>query len=90
MIYINDNLRIRKLDEQCLELEVYRKAKSKKTGEETTQWKGCGYYGDIKSALNGAFKKQLFDSAENETTIKELIALIEQVEKEIFNIKIEE
>ena len=90
MIYLNDKLRIRKFDEQCLELEVYRKSKSKKTGEESMQWKGCGYYGDLKSALNGALKKKLFDSVENEMQIEEIVALIEKTREEIFNLEYEE
>jgi len=83
MIYLSDDIRIRKLDEQCLELEVYRAAKSKKTGIVSVQWKGAGYYGDLKSAIRGALKKQLFDLPEEELRAEDLFARIELAETNI-------
>lgn len=85
MIYINDKLRIRKLDDRNLQLEEYRKP-SEKSGtikENTEKWRWCGYYGDLKSALLGALTKQLFDSAENELTLKDIISRIDEARAEI-------
>ncbi len=85
MIYINNTLRIRRLDDRNLQLEEYRKP-SEKSGtikENTEKWRWCGYYGDLKSALLGALSKQLFDSTQNEMTIKEVIAKIDEARAEI-------
>lgn len=85
MIYINDKLRIRKLDDRNLQLEEYRKP-SEKSGtikENTEKWRWCGYYGDLKSALLGALTKQLFDSAENELTLKDIISRIDEARAEV-------
>ncbi|MBQ9728200.1 MAG: hypothetical protein IJV85_01245 [Clostridia bacterium] len=85
MIYINNTLRIRRLDPNCLQLEEYRKPdeKSGTTKDNAAKWRRCGYYGDIKTALLGALSKQLFDCAKNEMTIKEVIAKIDEARAEI-------
>lgn len=83
MIYITDTLRISKLDGMCLQLEQYKNVVSKKTGKETMQWKGIGYYGELSHALSGAFKKQLFETAEEELTLSELIIRIKEIEDNI-------
>ncbi|MBO5280309.1 MAG: hypothetical protein J6B55_03705 [Clostridia bacterium] len=84
MIYINDNLRIKKLDEKNLSLESFSEIKTKQTDPPKKAWRHCGYYGDLKSALQGALKKQLFDSVENEQTVKDLIEEIRGAEQSIF------
>ncbi len=83
MIYISDTLRITKLDDNCLQLEAYKPVTSKKHGTTTMQWKWLGYYGDVKTALMGALKKQLFDCADEEIEVKNLIERIEQAENNI-------
>lgn len=83
MIYISETLRISKLDENCLQMEKFTTVKSKKTKTISEQWKRCGYYGDIKSAFVSALKKQLFDSAEEEIKISEVIARIDSAESNI-------
>ena len=83
MIYINDKLRIKKLDDRNLQLEEYREGKDTHKGKATTKWRLCGYYGDLKSALLGALTKQLFDSAENELTLKDIISRIDEARAEI-------
>ena len=87
MIYINDKLRINKLDENCLQLETYKtvekKENGKKTGETIQRWEGCGFYGTIKQALIGAFRKQLFKLAEEELALKQLTERIDEAERNI-------
>lgn len=85
MIYVTDTLRISKVDENCLQLENLVSVKSKKTGQTTIQWKRCGYYGDIKSALIASLKKQLFNTTDDEVQIKDVIIKIEQAERNINN-----
>lgn len=84
MIYINDKLRIRKLDDgKNLQLEEYREGKDTHKGKTTAKWRWCGYYGDLKSALLGALTKQLFDSVENELTLKDVVSRIDEARAEI-------
>lgn len=64
MIYINERLRISRLDEYNLQLEEYRKGINPKTKEEVWSWKRCGYYGNLKSACFGALSKIMFDYAD--------------------------
>ena len=89
MIYINEKLRIKKLDERNLQLEEYRLIINPKTKEEIFAWKWCGYYGDLKSACLGALSKIMFDYVEEEATLKEVLAKIdlarEQVVKAVQN-----
>lgn len=83
MIYINDKLRISKIDENCLQLEVFREVVSKKTKQSSFKWQWCGYYGSVKDALVGALKKSLYNCTENELEIKSVISRINAAEKSI-------
>lgn len=84
MIYINDTLRITKLDEVNLQLEQYR-TYSLRDGTVKHSWKRVGYYGDLKTALLGALSKELFDCPTNEMTLKEVLAKIDKTREEIIN-----
>ncbi len=77
---INDKLRIVKKDNNNLVLEEFRDVESKKEGT-IKKWCWCGYYGSMKSALIGAFKKIIFDSECEQ--IKDLINVIDKAEQDI-------
>lgn len=85
MIYINEKLRISKLDEYNLQLEEYRKGINPKTKEEVWSWKWCGYYGDLRTACLGALSKIMFDYAEEELPLKEVLAKIDLAREQIAN-----
>ena len=85
MIYINDKLRISKLDERNLQLEEYRKGVNPKTKEEVWSWKWCGYYGDLRTACLGALSKIMFDYVDEELTLKEVLAKIDEAREQIAN-----
>ncbi len=85
MIYINEKLRISKCDNLNLQIEEYRKGINPKTKEEVWSWKWCGYYGDLKTALLGVLSKKLFDSVDEELTLKELVSKIDEARQEIIN-----
>lgn len=85
MIYINEKLRIAKLDERNLQLEEYRLCVDTKTKTESWKWKWCGYYGDLKSACLGALSKIMFDYADEETTLKEVLSKIDGAREQIAN-----
>lgn len=85
MIYINEKLRIAKLDEHNLQIEEYRKGVNPKTKEEVWSWKWFGYYGDLRTACLGALSKIMFDYADEELTLKEVLAKIEEAREQIEN-----
>ena len=89
MIQINNKLRIIKNDEKNLAIEELRTITSEKKGSHE-EWCWWGYYGSLKSALLGVLDKLLFDSAEEELTIKDIVRKIEQAEKEILNCEVVE
>lgn len=83
MIYINNKLRISKVDDNCLQIEVNKETVSKKTKEKTMKWQWAGYYGDLKSAFIGILKKKLFSLMEEELALKDIIDRIDKSEKNI-------
>lgn len=85
MLYINDDLRIKKLDDKCLALEKNCEI-IKKSGEQTKKWKFCGYYGSLEQALAGATKKQLHDATETTERIDELLKEIDTLRSEILDV----
>ena len=88
MLQINDKLRIRRTDEKNLVIEEYSdKIVNPRTKEITSGWQWCGYYGDLKAALNGVLKKELMDSVKEELQVEDVITRIEKVENDIKNMK---
>ena len=88
MLQINDKLRVRRIDDKNLVIEEYNdKIVNPRTKEITSGWQWCGYYGDLKTALNGVLKKKLMDSVKEELQIKDIITRIEKVENDIKNMK---
>ena len=83
MIYITDTVRISKVDENCLQIETYVPVTSKKTRQTTMQWKWVGYYGDLRGALVGVLRKQLFNSADEQLKLEEIIEKINTAEENI-------
>lgn len=84
MIQINDKIRIVRHDTLNLELQEYRKKVDSKTKNERYDWCGVGYYGDLKSAINGALRYCLMELAtEDISTLSELIERIDSIDKEL-------
>ena len=83
MIQITDKIRITRLDKLNLQLEVLEEV-HKKDGTIGTAWKWHGYYGDLKSAINGVLKHCLMGLAtEDITTLSELVERIDTIDKEL-------
>ena len=83
MIQITEKLRIVKADDKNLALEELRDVTSKKSQTTNKQWCWCGFYGTFKSALLGVLHKRLFESVKEELQLKDCIAKINEIEKEI-------
>jgi hypothetical protein len=83
MIQITDKIRITRLDKLNLQLEVLEPV-NKKDGTVAYEWKGIGYYGDLKSAINGVLKHCLMElSTEDIKTLSELIERIDTIDKDL-------
>ena len=82
MIQVNNNVRIRVFDINNLVLEELRSVTSKEKGTRQ-EWCFSGYYSSLKEALIGVFKKELFNTVNEELTLKGLITRIEAIENEI-------
>lgn len=84
MIQITDKIRITRLDKVNLELQEYRKKVDPKTKTERYAWCRLGYYGDLKSAINGALKYCLNELTTEEIfTLSELVERIDTIDKEL-------
>lgn len=82
MIQITEKLRIRRADDKNLVIEELRTISSEKKGDHD-EWCWCGFYGTFKSALLGVLHKRLFESVKEELQLKDCIAKINEIEKEI-------
>ena len=84
MIQINEKIRIVRFDKLNLELQEYRKKVDPKTKNERYDWCRVGYYGDLKSAINGALKYCLMELATEEiSSLSHLIERIDNIDKEL-------
>lgn len=77
MIYINAKLRIKIFDDKNLELQENRVCDDAKSKTTVLKWVRLGYYGDLRSALMGALNRILFESAEDELSLKRVISAID-------------
>ena len=78
MILINDKTRIVKVDYNNLAIEEL-KTVTNKQNESYQAWCRCGYYGSLRSALIGVLDKELFNCADEELTLQQLVKKIEIV-----------
>ena len=83
MFYINEKIRIKKMDERCLLVEILREAKDKRSGTTTVKWMSEGYYGSLKGALVSILNKKLFDTTDEETKLTNVVRKINSAEGEI-------
>lgn len=83
MIQITDKIRITKCDKLNLQLETLEEV-NKKDGTVAYEWKWNGYYGDLKSAINGVLKHCLMELAtEDISSLSHLIERIDNIDKEL-------
>ena len=84
MIQINDKIRIVRFDKLNLELQEYRKKVDPKTKNERYDWCRVGYYGDLKSAINGVLKHCLMElTTEEISSLSHLIERVDNIDKEL-------
>lgn len=83
MIQINEKIRIRKIDDLNLQVEEYRKVTDRITKRERWEWKWCGYYGDLRSALGGAIKRcEMLLADQDIESLQELMTKLDKIEND--------
>ena len=84
MIQINEEVRISRLDKYCLQVEVLCNVRDKNTKEIKKEWKGCGYYGNLETAICGVLKNYLNKLTDEEIAdLKVLNERIKQIEVDL-------
>ncbi len=83
MIYINETMRISKLDDKNLQLEILKPTTNRKTGETSSEWQWAGYYTHLEGALLGAFRKLIDSNVEAGTPLQNLAEQIHKAERTI-------
>ena len=84
MLVINNKYRVRKLDDSNLVIEQLKIVSSEVKGTRE-EWVWEGYYSSVEGALNAIFKKQLFDSVEQELEIKDILKVMKETEENIID-----
>lgn len=87
MVYITEKLRINRIDNMNITLEILKERKNSKTNEKKSFWKIKGYYGNLKQAFTSA----LYYLIENENnkvvkSIEDVITAIKNAEQLIINV----
>ena len=84
MIQINDKIRITRLDNLNMQIEVLSDIINPKTKEKRKGWKWYGYYGDLKSAINGVLKHCLMELLDEDIkNLEQLAKRIDEIDKEL-------
>jgi len=78
MLYVSENVRIKRNDAHNFTVDVYRNVTNRKTKEVTGRWVLEGYYGTIRQALHYIDRKGLLIDEQAATT---LTGYIEQMEE---------
>lgn len=87
MIQISDTVRIVKMDKYNLQIEEYRPILDKKTKTVKYEWRGMGYYGNLKSAILGVIKHYGNELPKQELKgWKSVVAKLEEIETKMTNL----
>ena len=91
MLYINDEIRIKKLDDKNTVIETYEEIKNPKTQEIRHDWVLYGYYQNLQSALQIGVLEILIDK-KLEIDCYDITGLISAIKelKDSLNIEIKE
>ena len=88
MIEINDKLRIKRRDDRNLIIEEFVPVIKKDNKRTEYKWLIYGYYGDLKMALQGVLKHELFNIPKEKLKLQDIITKIEKIETEIKGVKL--
>lgn len=85
MIKISDKIRIVRVDALNLAVETYEAIK-KRNGETEYEWKWFGYYGNLRSAINGILTHLTTAIADDDLVeLKAIRARLEEIKSEVLD-----
>lgn len=83
MLYINEKVRIRKIDSRNLMVEHLKDVIDKKTKEEKQEWVFGGYYFDLENAIKGVMKKYSIDVVNVATNLDNAVKTLQDIYADI-------
>ena len=83
MFYVNDQIRISKIDNRNVMVEYLKDVTDRKTKETKQEWVVLGYYYDIANALKGAMKKYSRDVVNVATNIEDAVKTLQAIYDDI-------
>ena len=83
MLYVNDEVRMSKIDNRNIMVEYLKDVVDKKTKETKQEWVVLGYYYDLVNALKGVMKKYSRDVANVPTNIEDAVKTLQAIYDDI-------
>ena len=83
MLYVNNEIRISKIDNRNIMVEYLKDVVDKKTKETKQEWVVLGYYYDLVNALKGVMKKYSRDVVNEATNIDNAVKSLQAIYDDI-------
>lgn len=83
MLYVNNEIRMSKIDNRNIMVEYLKDVVDRKTKETKQEWVVLGYYYDLMNALKGVMKKYSRDVVDVATNIEEAVKTLQAIYDDI-------
>lgn len=83
MLYVNNEIRMSKIDNRNIMVEYLKDVVDRKTKETKQEWVVLGYYYDLVNALKGVMKKYSRDVLNVATNIEEAVKTLQAIYDDI-------
>jgi ferritin-like protein len=83
MLYINEKVRMTKIDNRNIMVEYLKDVVDRKTKETKQEWVVLGYYYDLVNALKGVLKKYSREVVNVATNIEEAVKTLQAIYDDI-------
>ena len=83
MLYINDEIRMSKIDNRNIMVEYLKDVVDRQTKETKQEWVVLGYYYDLVNALKGVMKKYSRDVVNEATNIDNAVKTLQAIYDDI-------
>jgi ferritin-like protein len=83
MLYVNNEIRMSKIDNRNIMVEYLKNVVDRKTKETKQEWVVLGYYYDLVNALKGVMKKYSRDVLNVATNIEEAVKTLQTIYDDI-------
>ena len=81
--YVNDTLRLRKIDPLNMVLEKLGTTYNPRTQVTKETWQFKGYFADYRSAFIAILKQELFDSVDEHFKLEDIVEQMRFIEEEV-------